>query len=468
MPRGHIKTRESVDTSRTMRAAVITLRIVAAYNFDDISRALGIAKSTCSLIVRRACEATGNEDIVELLDYTAKENNREHSGVASTKVWPYSAASITIQDAVWWFPRETWDEAVRNHTPFGELDRSTIARICRLHPHPLRDRPLTRVLEVHKPPLSNELRELRVEYAQWCLTWLDRGALFVFTDETYIRAGGRPHKRRHVTIEEGHPTEERSAYGEPIYFSIMQWGAICEESRVPFPSLLWEIETPEEKNKHQLELDLENLTERTNCTYRELRAQQPHTIEREILAEVNTNIDLYNHNRRLDGRTKGFKRARNAHQVFKPTKLMRGEKNRGIDWFLYRKYILHARLFPYVQELQKLHPNRPIVVVEDGAPLHVKAIGVCEAEYVAIGIIRAPHTPNSPDLNQIEPIWDYEKDQLDGRFQHSASRDATLEGRALIADEWVRIIPKAQQLCTSFRSKLVKVIELEGDNKYHG
>jgi hypothetical protein len=88
----------------------------------------------------------------------------------------------------------------------------------------------------------------------------------VFTDQTHVRAGGRPHKRQKVTVVEGMPTEERSQYLEPIYFQILQWGAICEETRIPFPSLLWEIETPEEKLRHAFELDLENLTPQTHPT----------------------------------------------------------------------------------------------------------------------------------------------------------------------------------------------------------
>ncbi|KAF1937074.1 hypothetical protein EJ02DRAFT_515433 [Clathrospora elynae] len=194
----------SVDQSRTIHAAIITLRVVVSWDFDRISRALGTPRSTCSGIVWRAKEATGNKDIIDLLDYTAKENNREACGVATTKIWPGSEASVCIQDAAWWFSRETWDEACRNHTPFGALSRKTIKRICHEHPHPLRDCPLTRVLEVQKPALSNSLHE------------------------TYISAGGRPHKRRRVTVEQGQQTEERSAYADPIYFKIMQWGAICE------------------------------------------------------------------------------------------------------------------------------------------------------------------------------------------------------------------------------------------------
>ncbi|KAF1938210.1 hypothetical protein EJ02DRAFT_514669 [Clathrospora elynae] len=182
-----VKRRGSVNVSQTQRAAIITLRVVAEWNYDRIVRALGLPHSTCSSIVRRAEEATGNSDIIELLDYCAKENNREAAGKAATKVWPLSTTSVMIQDAAWWFPRETWDEAVHNHTTFADLSRRTIEHICRDQPHPLRNRRLTRMFEVHKPPLSNEFSNLSVDYARWCLFWLDKGALFVFTDETYIQ-----------------------------------------------------------------------------------------------------------------------------------------------------------------------------------------------------------------------------------------------------------------------------------------
>ena len=202
----------------------------------------------------------------------------------------------------------------------------------------------------------------------------------MFTDKTYIRAGGHPHKRKKVTVVQGMPTEERSQYLEPIYLQIMQWGAICGETRIPFPSLLWEIETPEEKLKHALELDLENITRRQIDLYRGIQARYDGTVEGAILGEFNTNIDLHNQQRRADGHKRSLKRQRNPQQVFKPKKLVRGEITRGIDWFLYRKYVLCQRLFPYLEALQKLHPNRPIIVVEDGAPYHSKASTVCEAE----------------------------------------------------------------------------------------
>jgi hypothetical protein len=63
------KPKGSIDTLRTQRVAIIALRIVAGWTFDRIGAAIGIGRSTCYGIVRRAIETTGNEDIIELLDY---------------------------------------------------------------------------------------------------------------------------------------------------------------------------------------------------------------------------------------------------------------------------------------------------------------------------------------------------------------------------------------------------------------
>ncbi|KAF1967787.1 hypothetical protein BU23DRAFT_362773, partial [Bimuria novae-zelandiae CBS 107.79] len=164
-------------------------------------------------------------------------------------------------------------------------------------------------------------------YCNWALKWLSRNALFVFTDETYISAGGRPHKRKRITIERGQPADSRGFYTDPIYFKLMFWGAMCEDLDVERPCLIWEWETPQERGQHQFELDLENLTQHTQATFQQIKARQ-----------------------------------------------------------------------------------------EDGAPAHTKFEALCHAEYKYEGFIRAPHPNNSPDLNQIEPIWDYIKDQLQGRF----------------------------------------------------
>ncbi|KAF1938211.1 hypothetical protein EJ02DRAFT_437278 [Clathrospora elynae] len=68
-------------------------------------------------------------------------------------------------------------------------------------------------------------------------------------------------------------------------------------------------------------------------------------------------------------------------------------------------------------------------------------------------------TPRRTLFVRQKPIWDYEKEMLDGRFRPSASKDAVLEGRALIQDEWSHIGEKGQRLCRSFRGKLLKLQE---------
>ncbi|KAF1970055.1 hypothetical protein BU23DRAFT_220602 [Bimuria novae-zelandiae CBS 107.79] len=83
-----------------------------------------------------------------------------------------------------------------------------------------------RVIQAYKPPLSASLREIRAEYSNWALKWLSRNALFVFTDETYISAGGRPHNRTRITIEHGRPAERCGFYTDPIYFKLM-FGVPC-------------------------------------------------------------------------------------------------------------------------------------------------------------------------------------------------------------------------------------------------
>ncbi|KAH8711970.1 hypothetical protein GQ44DRAFT_730924 [Phaeosphaeriaceae sp. PMI808] len=309
-----MKLKRSPDIAKTICASIIALCIVSKLEYLDIEQAISIKKGTCSLIVQRAIQAVGNEDILDLLDYTEKENNRADNAAANTKIYVLS-------------------------TPTSVLTGS-------------------------------------------------QEVLSVFTDETYISTGGRPHKRRKVTTIEGQAPETRAS------------GARSARTRVAPPYLLWERETPKEKQLHQAELDRENLKLQQADKNAQAAAEVDGTIKRCVLGLINANIDLANKAQRRQGHQK--------------------------DWFLYCKFVLHERLFPYIRKLQKLKPNRTIVVVKDGAPLHVKA------------------------------------------GNRSASKDAVTEGRALIADEWSRIRPKARQLCLGFEAKLRKVIELGGNNNYHG
>jgi len=173
------------------------------------------------------------------------------------------------------------------------------------------------------------------------LDWLQRDALFVFTDETYIRAGGRPHKRHRITAISGEQPEERSSYRDPIYFSIMMWGAMCEDDKVERPMLLWEWETPEERQIHDRELNDENQQQRDEARERQVLAEVPETVQNRILNAANAVVDTENFQRPAGKRRRPYKR---PDQIFTHKKLTR-DQSKGIDWFLYRKYVLHERLF---------------------------------------------------------------------------------------------------------------------------
>ncbi|KAF1965502.1 hypothetical protein BU23DRAFT_24395 [Bimuria novae-zelandiae CBS 107.79] len=172
MSRGGQKTKShgSADHSTTLIASIITLRVVAGYKYDDIAVSTGVAKSSCSAIVRRAQEDASSLDLINLLNALEQSNTRlKGINELYTKVKKGSIKSVIIQDAVWWFPQETWLEAVRNHTPFTELSKATIHRVYSQHPHPQRSQALSRVYEAYKPPLSRSLRDLQVQYCKWAL-----------------------------------------------------------------------------------------------------------------------------------------------------------------------------------------------------------------------------------------------------------------------------------------------------------
>jgi hypothetical protein len=90
----------------------------------------------------------------------------------------------------------------------------------------------------------------------------------------------------------------------------------------------------------------------------------------------------------------------------------------GIDWWIYRNEVLIPRLIPYYEAVQRRY-NGKVWIVEDGVGLHDKAWD----SLGDIGIRKALWMGNSPDLNQIEPIWSYLKDMLFDMEVFSAAKE---------------------------------------------
>ncbi len=197
---------------------------------------------------------------------------------------------------------------------------------------------------------------------------------------------------------------------------------------------IWDVETTVEKEKHKVALEVENTSTRAEVEQQRTLAKQPGTEEHRELAEINANIERFNVQRRTEGhkRQHGFKRKRVAEQVWKFQDIQRGQKNTSIDWFLYREKVLVSKLYDYYKKAQYKHPDVEVWLVEDNAGEHTKASDVKEKYQKDHRILKAPHPPNSPDLNMIEELWDYEKDRVEEYPMYSGTEEDVEKVKAYV------------------------------------
>lgn len=168
---------------------------------------------------------------------------------------------------------------------------------------------------------------------------------------------------------------------------------------------------------------------------------------------------------RKDTGNKGTKWARKAQLVLKFVELKRENAKGGIDWWLYRTEDLLQRLMPYYHAIQTRHAGE-VYVIEDSVGLHGKA-GESLGE---IDVRGAPWMGNSPDLNQMEPIWGYTKDMLWDMRVFLAGQAIKLEAKGRITSGWAA--PGLKQLAKchidGYRHKLALLIEHESNNSFRG
>lgn len=384
------------------------------------------------------------------------------------KVVDGTTESAAVRTVLYEERHKTFKEAAEDHGI--DLARSTLENIAHDHRDEAHPRAIVRAAQQQKPFLTLDNMEWRYEYSFWALAELQKGAIFIFSDEDYHNFGGVPHKKQRITRMEGEPSELYAEQTRTVQFSFMHWGACCIDIEVPMPMHIWEAETPTEKNQDKAALVAENEMLQKEAQRKRSLAKQPGTEEYKKLAEINANILDFNRKRKEAGciGRKGTKRQKTTEQVWKFKGLTRDEGKEGIDWFRYRKEVLVPKLYDYYHKIQERHPDKTVYLVEDNAGGHAKAGEIMERYRDEHGILKAPHLPNSPDLNMIEGLWDYEKDRVEEYPTFGGTQEDVQRAKDYVTREWQRAGPKAKQLCESFRLHLELCRDKDGDNNWRG
>lgn len=154
-------------------------------------------------------------------------------------------------------------------------------------------------------------------------------------------------------------------------------------------------------------------------------------------------------------------------------KIERKETVGGIDWVRYCEKALYPKIYPFLHKIQSKNPGHEIWLVEDNAPGHVGAAHYdprwCQ-EMAPLGINRCQWPPNSPDINEIESVWDDLKDSIEAEGPFTgASKETAQRVKVAMNKCWDELSDEGiQNRCADFRYKLELVVRNEGRNHLNG
>ena len=314
-----------------------------------------------------------------------------------------------------------------------------------------------------------------MEFAEWALRELEKDAIFIFTNESYIECGGKPRKMRCHSRPKGERWQYDIVAQDPtVKFTYMIWGAIhALDDSEAFPLYIWTEESAPEEAAAEEQLALENAERVAATELRRAAALVPGTPEHAELIAANASVDTFN--RSCPPRNRKYQWT--PKRLFKPEILTRrkqkGKDGKGrpaIDWWIYRERVLRETLWPYIERLQARHPGRLFYIVKDNAGPHEKAHRIADTEAQSRGIRACkPWPPCSPDLNMVERPWRDLKNGLElYRLGSRGSSQETIQWAYRITrDAWLEMRAREQMPARAFKATLQECIRQGGDNNFN-
>ena len=315
----------------------------------------------------------------------------------------------------------------------------------------------------YKPFLSPQHIDSRLAFCHMALNIVIRE--IVFTDEMWIQFNS-VRRQQNVTRKRGVDPHQWAIHKKQNHNTIrvMFWGAICLNDRGPYH--IWEKETHEDERHYQEIVAHENQVQQERQEHNQAQAAIPGTWQSRALEEINSNIERQNVEEERQGRHK--RRRRGPHQEFKEEQL-KFQRKGGINWVAYRTRVLEPLLYPWINELQASTGMPVTYLVEENAPAHQTVQRIDAEERTKRGIITFKWPSNSPDLNQIEPVWCDQKDEI-ATFQFTGASQETVEAaKAVLVQTWNEYPQELiNRRCATFYEKLERCILHGGNNNYNG
>ena len=130
---------------------------------------------------------------------------------------------------------------------------------------------------------------------------------------------------------------------------------------------------------------------------------------------------------------------------------------------------MRSKLFPFIDVLQRMTGIPVTYLVEDNASAHQTAHSIDQVERHLRGIITLDWPSRSPDLNCIERVWSYEKDEI-SIYQFTGANQTTVnQAKATLEKVWLELSQDyIDSRSCSFHEKLELVILYKGGNSFNG